>query len=142
MIKQPLIDYYRYPQGLLDCHATEPLKASSGYLRFGPDVICYGQTSSYTRPTVNGHLFDASEHIRRYGHTGCLPFDPAQVIDNLRYERYIDQSGQQRWIERAWLKKIYYLLRPFFPVALRKYFQKVYLRGWETLPFPAWPVDR
>jgi hypothetical protein len=141
MLMQPLIDYYRCPPGLLDFHTVEPLKASSGYLRFGPDIICYGQTSGYTCSTINGHLFDASEHVCRREHTSCLPFDPAQVVDNLRYERYVNQSSQRRWLERPWLKEAYYLLRPFFPVALRKYFQKVYLRGWATIPFPAWPVD-
>jgi hypothetical protein len=100
----------------------------------------YGQTAGYPCPIVNGHLFDASAHVRRQGHASFLPFDPVQVVDNLRYERYVDQLGQQRWLENAWIKKIYYLLSPFFPIALRKHFQKVYLRGWETIPFPAWPV--
>lgn len=142
MITQPLLDYYRCPQEFLNFHIAGPLKESSGYFRFGPDALCYGQTSGYTCATVNGHLFDVSQLVRSHRHTSFLPFDLAQVVDNLRYERYVNQSGQQRWTERAWIKKAYYLLRPMFPVALRKQFQKVYLRGWETIPFPAWPVDR
>jgi hypothetical protein len=71
-----------------------------------------------------------------------LPLDFTQLVNDLRYERYVDRASQQRWMEGAWLKKAYYLLRPLLPVSLRKYVQKVYLQDWETIPFPAWPVDR
>src|SRR5262249_17251205 len=68
--------------------------------------------------------------------------DLTQVVDNLRYERYVDQAGQGPLGKNAWVKQCYYLLRPLLPIVLRKYLQKVSLRGWETIPFPAWPVDR
>ena len=141
MNEHPIVEYYRCPQALLDFSVAGPLKESEGYFCFGQDLICYGHTSGYSCPTVNRSLFDASEHICRHEHTSCLPFDPAQVVNNMRYERYIDQSSQRRWLEKAWIKNIYYLLRPMFPVPLRKHFQQLYLRGWETLPFPTWPVD-
>jgi hypothetical protein len=142
MIGQLIIDYYKCHQESLDFTSVGPLQDMHGYLRFRQDILCYGQTVGDTYPTVNGHLFDASEHVGRYEGTIFLPFDPAQIVNNLRYERYVDQSGQQRWIESTWIKRIYYMLRPLFPVFLRKHFQKVYLRGWETIPFPVWPVDR
>src|SRR5262245_18474704 len=141
MNEHPVVEYYRCPQALLDFSVAGPLRESEGYFYFGQDLICYGHTSGDCCPTVNGSLFDASEHICRHEHTSCLPFDPAQVVNNLRYERYIDQSSQRRWLEKAWIKNMYYLLRPMFPVPLRKHFQQLYLRGWETLPFPTWPVD-
>jgi len=141
MNEHPIVEYYRCPQALLDFSVAGPLRESEGYFCFGQDLICYGHTSGYSCPTINGSLFDASEHICRHEHTSCLPFDPAQVVNNMRYERYIDQSSQRRWLEKAWIKNIYYLLRPMFPVPLRKHFQQLYLRGWETLPFPTWPVD-
>jgi hypothetical protein len=28
------------------------------------------------------------------------------------------------------------------PVAVRKHFQRLHLRGWDQIPFPKWPVDR
>ena len=71
-----------------------------------------------------------------------MPFDPAQVVDNLRYERSVGPSGPPRWLAQAWIKHTYYLLRPLLPVALRKPVQHRSRRGWETLPFPAWPVER
>src|SRR5262245_47203211 len=124
MNQHPIVEYYRCPQELLHFSAAGPLKESEGYFCFGQDLICYGQTSGYPCATVTGSLFDASQHICRLEHTSCLPFNPAQVIDNLRYERYIDQSGQQRWLEKVWVKNIYYLLRPMLPVPLRKHLQK------------------
>jgi len=143
MHKPPIVEYYRCPQEFLDFAIAGPLQGSKDYFGFGQDLICYGQISGgYPCSTVNGSLFDASEHVCRHGHTTFLPFDLSQVVDNLRYERYVNQLGQRRWPENIRLRKTYYLLRPFFPVALRKHFQKLYLRGWETIPFPAWPVDR
>src|SRR5947208_477755 len=125
-----LSDYYGCHQESLDLGIAGPLKDLRGYFRFGQDVLFYRQMGEYTCPTVNGHLFDASEHVCRHESAIYLPLDPAQVVNHLRYERYVDQLGQQRWIESEWIKKIYYMLRPLFPVSLRKHFQKVYLRGW------------
>ena len=118
MNKQPILGYYRCPEEFLDFHIAGPLQESRGYFHFGPDLTCYGQTSGCTCPTVDDHLFDVSAHVRRHGHTSLLPFDPTQVVDNLRYERYVDHSGQRRWMEQKWIKQTYYLLRPLFPVAL------------------------
>jgi hypothetical protein len=93
--KQPIREYYQCPRELLDFHIAGTLEASSGFFRFGQDLICYGQTSAYTCPTINGHLYDTSEYVRRHVHTGVLPFDPAQIVDNLRYERYVSHVRQQ-----------------------------------------------
>jgi peptidoglycan/xylan/chitin deacetylase (PgdA/CDA1 family) len=70
-----------------------------------------------------------------------LPFDLNEVVDNLRYERYANPS-RGRWLEMAWAKDLYYLLRPMFPVGLRKHLQRLYLRGRDAIRFPGWPVDR
>jgi len=142
MARQLLVEYYRCHPESLDFTIAAPLQDMCSYFRFGQDILCYGQTVGYTCPTVKGHIFDAAEHVGRHEGTISLPFDPAQVVNNLRYECYVDQSGQRTWLESEWIKKIYHTLRPFFPVSLRKYFQKAYLRGWETIPFPTWPVDR
>jgi len=90
------------------------LKRARSYFCFGPHLTCYGQTSGYAYTTINGYLFDASEHVHRQGHTSFLPFDPAQIVNNLRFERNIDQSLQWWWLEYTRVKKIYYQLRPFF----------------------------
>jgi len=135
-----LTDQYRCPQELPVFRIVGKLKPADGYFRFGKDVVCYGQTVANTSRNVNGHLYDASHDARRNGDSILLPFDVTRIVDNLRYESYV-QSGQ-RLIEKSWLKNIYYLFRPIFPVSFRKHLQKIYLRDWETIPFPAWPVDR
>src|SRR5207237_4167481 len=43
---------------------SEALGKSSGFFRFGKDVVCYGQAEGETRSRVNGHLFDASKKIQ------------------------------------------------------------------------------
>src|SRR4029453_17403339 len=141
MIRQLIVDYYKGHPEMLDLTIAVPLKDLCGYFRFGQDILCYGQTVASTSPTVNGHLSNAPEHVCSHAGTIILPFDPAQTVNNLRYERYVDQSGQRTWLESDWIKKLYYRLRPLFPISLRKYLQKAYLRGWETIPFPTWPVD-
>ena len=71
--------------------------------------------------------------------TTYLPFDPSQVADNLRCELYVsDWRLGKPWSAFA---KAYYFIRPVLPVGVRKYLQKLRLRGWDKLPFPSWPVD-
>jgi hypothetical protein len=142
MSSQSIIEYYRCPQEFLNFQVAGSLKELRGYFRFGPDLICYGRTSRDPCPTVNGSLFDASQHVRSYEPISFLPFDLTQVVHNLRYERYVDQADPGPLGRNEWVKKFYYILRPLLPVSLRKYLQKVSLREWETIPFPAWPVDR
>jgi peptidoglycan/xylan/chitin deacetylase (PgdA/CDA1 family) len=118
------------------------LQEPSGYFQFGPSVICYGQTISNPSATVHKHLWDASQHIGNQDRAVVLPFDLTQVVDNLRYEHYVKQSSQDWVLENHWTKKAYYLLRPLLPTCLRRHLQKLALRGWDTIPFPRWPVDR
>src|SRR5262249_12805281 len=128
MTRQLLVEHYRCYQENLDFIIPAPLQDLRGYFQFGQGILCYGQTVGHTCPTANGPLFDASEHVGKHKDTFFLPFDPVQTINNLRYERYVNQSRQRTWLESEWIKKIYYTLRPFFPVSLRKYLQKLYLR--------------
>jgi hypothetical protein len=135
-------DHYRCGPGIPGFRSARNLKKSNGYFRFGPSVVCFGQAAGDTRALVNGHLFDASQHVHCNGSAIELPFDLNQVLENLRYERYVSASGKQRWVETSWVKDLYYRLRPLLPVGVRKHLQKMYLRGWDSIPFPGWPVDR
>ena len=116
------------------------LNGSRGFFRFGADAVCYGQAAGNTRPYVNGNLFDALQAVRLDENKVLLPFDVNQVLNNLRYERYVANGGGT-WLEAAWAKDAYYRLRPYLPVGLRKHLQRAYLRGWEARTFPNWPVD-
>ena len=135
-----ITDYFRCPQSFVDLGVKGHINGTKGFFRFGADAVCFGQAAGDTRPVVNGHLFDASKAVGLSDNKVLLPFDASQVLDNLRYERYVGNGGN--WLETAWAKDAYYRLRPFLPVALRKHLQRAYLRGWETRTFPNWPLDR
>lgn len=75
----------------------------------------------------------------RYGTT--LPFEADAVIDHLRLERFMN-AGQSHGTLSRIARNIYYGLRPLMGVTVRKHLQRAYLRGWEQITFPRWPVDR
>src|SRR5204863_1091452 len=39
-------------------------------------------------------------------------------------------------------RSLYYGVRPFLSLAIRRHIQRAYLRGWEDIQFPHWPIDR
>ena len=133
-----LRDFFRCAD-IPELESDAPLPSPSGFFRFGKDVVCYGQASGKTQPNPNEDLYDASLRIPN-DRRPLLPFNPAQVIDNLRYESYVPASN--RVLSQSWVKNFYYSLRPLMPVGFRKHLQGLYLRGWEKLTFPSWPVDR
>jgi hypothetical protein len=92
---------------------------------------------------VTENLHDALPHTTYNGLSIELPFDPVQVLDNLRHERYVSCSNRKKAPDKSksTARKLYYLARPLLPVALRKHLQRVYLRDWKRIPFPHWPVD-
>jgi hypothetical protein len=71
----------------------------------------------------------------------AAPFDIDDVIDNLRLERYA-KGGQNQSLSGRIARKIYYAFRPFMGVSFRKHLQRRYLKGWQQMAFPHWPVDR
>ncbi len=120
------------------------LSARSGYFRLGPDVICYGQDSSgEPAHAVTEPLHDAREQVSVENSVVHLPFDPVQVVDNLRCERYLSHSenGDGPLPGNRILRSLYYAVRPAIGVPVRKHLQKLYFRGREKSPFPRWPVD-
>jgi hypothetical protein len=144
--KQAVVDHYRCPEDIADFELAGKLRDDRGYFRFGPETTCYGSSSSGSRseqPT--GPLFDALAHATTSGsRTVRLPFDPNEIIENLRYERYrMHAEGKGNGLRGgSTARSLYYLLRPFLPVSIRKHIQRAYLSDWKDIPFPLWPVDR
>jgi len=140
MINLALLDHYRCPEDFAEFALTGELSKDSGFFQFGPDTICYGQSTLGHRTRLANHdLYDVQGSARLEGGTLRLPFDPTQVIDNLRHERYVRYSF---WAGNALVHKAYYALRPLLSAPMRGFLQKLRLSGWEQLPFPHWPVDR
>jgi hypothetical protein len=124
--------------------ATGDISGDSGYFRFGSAGICYGQCSSgVPAEFVTGPLHDTHQHVSTNGSSVQLPFDPFQVVNNLRHERYLSNRSQDRRAISAnsLVRNLYYLARPLMPVAVRKHLQRRYFRGWDKILFPSWPVD-
>lgn len=120
------------------------MSVDSGYFRFGSAGVCYGQCSSgFPAASVTDPLHDAYQHVITRGSSVQLPFDPIRVINNLRYERYVNNTAHDRRAINAnsLVRTLYYMARPLMPVAVRKHLQRRYFRGWDKILFPSWPVD-
>jgi hypothetical protein len=143
LINTALIDYYRCPDGFADVKLKGQLSDDAGYFRFGLDTICYGRSASGFRASrADGILFDALKGVTTNGSNALLPFDPTEVIDNLRLERYANRYNHgalNRW--KRSLRNAYYFLRPLMHLSLRRRVQRANLDGWQELSFPRWPVD-
>ena len=143
---QTLLDYYRIPERTFDCLSLTADSASQdiGFFRFGSKNVCYGRCQSGGSPTISDSgQFDALEHVRRDGTSVQLPFDFAELIENLRLERYRERMnpGIEMFAASEPIRKMYYFFRGCLPVPVRRQLQKTYFRNWKELPFPAWPVD-
>jgi hypothetical protein len=142
---QLLTERFRCPEGIANFMVAPNLSSDSGYFRIGRNTVCYGQCSceNLTVSATNA-LHVPTQHVRRDASTVQLPFDPVQVVDNLRFERYVGKAtrGKTFIVASNLLRSTYYAVRPFMPVPVRKPLQQMYLRGWDKIPFPMWPVDR
>ena len=144
LLNRALVDQYRCPEAIAEYSLSGELSEDSGYFAFGPGTICHGQCASgYRSAHPTQTLYDAANDVKTVGSTLSLPFDPTKVADNLRFERYVADNSRQgsRLLAAGVVRRAYYTLRPLLPVSVRKYFQRVYFRGWRRRPFPNWPVD-
>ncbi len=111
----------------------------TGYFRFGNEAALFGHLAGNLAVRDPGaNMYDAAKDVRIEDGLIRLPFDLSEVVDNLQREAYVEE-----WRHGALsnLSKPYYFIRPLLPVGLRRHLQKFYLRGWDKLPFPRWPVD-
>jgi hypothetical protein len=142
---QALVEYFRCPEEIGDFVLAGELSDESGFFKFGPEVICYGQSSSgVSGEAVTASLHDSLQDVSIEGSSLRLPFDPSQVINNLRCERYSmnTASATPKSALGSLVRNGYYAIRPLLPVRVRRRMQKFRLRGWAEIPFPRWPVDR
>src|SRR5277367_3311247 len=126
-----LSDYYRVPEDGLGRVCAEQPSGKVGFFRFGP-ATCYGQCESGVSVGFeNAALHDALKSARAQDSEIHLPFDPGQIVENLRRERYVNHTGakQGRIVDHPLVRKAYYAIRDLLPVSVRKHLQKVYLAG-------------
>ncbi len=132
-------DHYRCPSDLATFGLTGQLSSTADFFKLG-DIVCYGRrTESASKDGIN--YDDVSRDIRWSAGRVCLPFDFSEVVSNLRLELY-DRSSHRLLDRIAGASRgLYYFLRPFLSVSVRKHLQRASLRGWEGIQFPRWPVD-
>ena len=144
-MNRTFIDYYRCPESFANFTLIGEPSSNPGFFRFGENAVCYGSISpGFPAPEVGPNLYDALADVAIDGPSLLLPFDPVEVTENLRRERYLsDPHGDRKTtsLEGA-LSTAYRFVRPALPVAVRKHLHRLYLRGWEKLSFPHWPIDR
>jgi len=141
---QALSDYYRVPEGSLGRVLVSESSGDVGFFQFGPGMTCYGRCAAGVSTRIeNSGPYDCFRNVRFNGSEIRLPFDPAQVIENLRRERYVESlvPERERIVTREWILKAYYSVRRFLPVLVRQPLQRAYFSDWKGRPFPAWPVD-
>jgi hypothetical protein len=139
-----LQDHFRCPEKFALHVAGDDLPGQPAYFTVDGDTVAYGRLRSATSaPTAPSPKLDSAPGIRLEEHGEPLPFDPAEVLENLRFERYRGVMGpaQNGNALSSLVRNAYYLVRPLLPVSVRKHLQKLHLRNWEQIPFPSWPVD-
>ncbi|SRR5216683_2110594 len=141
ILSQAVNDRYRCPDNFFEFALRGWLSLDEGFFQFGSNATCYGRSCSGVRQfRVESSLYDALENVHVDNAKLRLPFDPTEIIDNLRLERYANTRGMGSSV-RSVLRSLYYLLRPFTNLPVRKQVQKFNARNWKKLQFPRWPVD-
>ena len=141
--EQSFVDYYRCPAGLAPLGPQARLSNEEGYFTF-QQALCYGRSAS-GRPAANvtDSLDDLGDAVRFENGRAQLPFALSEVVANFRLERYCRNGRRvlERMTSAGLTQSLYYALRPFMRVGVRKHLQKIRLNGWERIAFPRWPVD-
>jgi glycosyltransferase involved in cell wall biosynthesis len=134
-----LSDYYRLPEKYARVRLKQPDATATGYFKFGERAICFGEAADVQRVSnPESQLHDALADAEIGKGEVILGFNPTEVVGNLHRELYVDNWRKG---SSAAVANLYYLFRPLLPVGIRRHLQSLYLRGWEKLPFPRWPVD-
>jgi hypothetical protein len=142
--KQLIREHFGCPGEIPSLSVAPGLSRDPGFFRLNADTICFGQCSSVVPASSVGEARQvASEDVKLGSVSIQLPFDPVQVIDNLRREKYNSASVASKRSPgtNPFVRNIYYLGRPFIPTMVRKRLQQAYFRGWKKVAFPNWPVD-
>ena len=138
-VNRTLFEYYRFPPQLLEgvnlTSASPPLGTSAAKPRreFAPSA------ADISKALGNSSL---SSLVAVDGDSIYLPFDFTETVDNLRLERYnLEPNSMERLASGKSVRRLYYLLRGSLPFWVRRRLQKIYLRDWQRLSFPTWPLD-
>jgi hypothetical protein len=137
------VDYFRCPARYAWFETADDLSSVEGYFTLG-EAMAYGRLRGGRAAAFpSAGLVDAAHAVVADGDRPELPFDLAEVVTNLREERYPQASGSlaERLTTARAIQDAYYFIRPLLPVAVRRHLQRIRLSGWQSIAFPRWPVD-
>ena len=142
-MSKALTDRYRCPAQYALRSVSVPSSTAKGYFRFGPEAIGWGRHASFTKSaSADDHLPDLIDEVKVHRCRLTLPFDATDVVDNLRYERYLGNSQANLTAAPSpFLSKLYYSIRPIITASTRAALQRAYLHNWDKISFPRWPLD-
>jgi len=121
-----LVDRYRCPEAFVNFRLQDALSDDPGFFRFGSGITCYGRSSRTRARRPNFSVYDVSNDAKPQGSELLLPFDPTEIIDNLRQERYMSADSRIRRLA----KEAYYALRPWLPDRIKRSVQRAHARDW------------
>ena len=138
-----VVDQMKCPASALD-GIEAGAAGGAGFFRFG-NLRLYGRVDGgAVAPSCTEPLPEARPQAGSGNGRSRLPFDPTEVIDNLRLERYVGAVNSEVGYlsnKQSFARRVYYALRPLFPVAFRRILQRRALKDWSKIPFPNWPID-
>ena len=132
-----LRERFRLPERFAQVSHTTDGSIGPGFFRTEGGNIAYGTCSSGVSDDANTAPLAADRG------KATLPYDPDEVVDQLRFERYIDNAlpDADGWNVQALVRRSYYFVRPMLSTKVRRIAQRRALAGWEKIPQPQWPVD-
>src|SRR5690349_3951506 len=90
-----LLDYYRCPEEFACCVPSAAPSRRQGFFRLGSEAVCYGSTSGgFVQALPDADLHGALDDSVVQPGKVRLPFNPDDIVDNLRLERYRNDSRQ------------------------------------------------
>jgi hypothetical protein len=139
-VHQSIIDYYRCPEDAIQLEVAGDIFGKPMFFQFAGST-CYGRyVGNPPGGSSSSEIENASIPISN--NSLQLPFDFTEVVDNLRHERYKEDSRARRRLrDSEFVSRAYYRLRPLLPQRFRKYLHRIHLDGWREITFPFWPID-
>lgn len=138
------LDHTKCPPAYTEQITCSPGNGIKGFFKLG-DLRLFGRANGVSTSSGPSENLSSIDSLAAGGSgSGALPFDPTEIINNLRFEKYASAANTQiSYISnnKSLSRRLYYAIRPLLPVKVRRHLQRIALQDWSKLTFPAWPVD-
>jgi len=138
------LDHTKCSPDSVDGIQCSPGFGPEGFFKLG-DLRLFGRAKDFSiKPGPDGDLPSVDSGISRMNGSITLPFDPTELIENLRWEKYVAAANAEiSYISncQSLPRRVYYAIRPLLPVKVRRHLQRMALQDWSRITFPNWPVD-